>query len=116
MAFTPWGFIPPPTACPGPHGGGGPGAGPIGVKDHLSDYLPAPLVVADEDELVGDEILGKTLGCTCIHRIIALDDNISSHTLKVLEGNKGVHERNRGFFHLEILANRGQGREAFKGI
>jgi glycine dehydrogenase subunit 2 len=33
-----------------PHGGGGPGAGPIGVKDHLSDYLPAPLVVADEDE------------------------------------------------------------------
>ena len=33
-----------------PHGGGGPGAGPIGVKDHLADYLPAPLVVADEDE------------------------------------------------------------------
>ena len=33
-----------------PHGGGGPGAGPIGVKEHLSDYLPAPLVVADEDE------------------------------------------------------------------
>ena len=33
-----------------PHGGGGPGAGPIGVKAHLSDYLPAPLVVADEDE------------------------------------------------------------------
>ena len=33
-----------------PHGGGGPGAGPIGVKVHLSDYLPAPLVVASEDE------------------------------------------------------------------
>ena len=33
-----------------PHGGGGPGAGPIGVKSHLSDYLPAPLVVASEDE------------------------------------------------------------------
>ena len=33
-----------------PHGGGGPGAGPIGVKAHLSDYLPAPLVVAEEDE------------------------------------------------------------------
>ena len=29
-----------------PHGGGGPGAGPSGVKAHLSDYLPAPLVVA----------------------------------------------------------------------
>ena len=33
-----------------PHGGGGPGAGPIGVKAHLADYLPAPLVVASEDE------------------------------------------------------------------
>ena len=32
-----------------PHGGGGPGAGPIGVKAHLSDYLPAPLVVSSED-------------------------------------------------------------------
>ncbi len=32
-----------------PHGGGGPGAGPIGVKSHLADYLPAPLVVASVD-------------------------------------------------------------------
>ena len=28
----------------GPHGGGGPGAGPIAVRDHLAPYLPAPLV------------------------------------------------------------------------
>ena len=27
-----------------PHGGGGPGSGPIGVKDHLSKFLPTPLV------------------------------------------------------------------------
>ena len=27
-----------------PHGGGGPGSGPIGVKDHLSKFLPSPLV------------------------------------------------------------------------
>jgi len=27
-----------------PHGGGGPGSGPIGVKSHLSDFLPSPLV------------------------------------------------------------------------
>ena len=33
-----------------PHGGGGPGAGPIGVKAHLADYLPAPLVDVVEDE------------------------------------------------------------------
>jgi len=27
-----------------PHGGGGPGAGPIGVTDELTQYLPSPLV------------------------------------------------------------------------
>jgi glycine dehydrogenase subunit 2 len=30
-----------------PHGGGGPGAGPIAVAEHLIPYLPEPLVVAD---------------------------------------------------------------------
>lgn len=28
-----------------PHGSGGPGSGPVGVKAHLAPYLPAPLVV-----------------------------------------------------------------------
>ena len=42
-----------------PHGGGGPGSGPIGVKAHLSKYLPSPLAsrreITDEDpEGVGD--------------------------------------------------------------
>ncbi len=32
----------------GPHGGGGPGAGPICVRDFLGPYLPSPLVVQDE--------------------------------------------------------------------
>ncbi|MEW5901103.1 MAG: aminomethyl-transferring glycine dehydrogenase subunit GcvPB [Acidobacteriota bacterium] len=27
-----------------PHGGGGPGAGPVGVKKHLEPYLPVPVV------------------------------------------------------------------------
>ena len=29
--------------CSTPHGGGGPGAGPIGVKEHLVPFLPGPL-------------------------------------------------------------------------
>jgi glycine dehydrogenase subunit 2 len=33
----------------GPHGGGGPGAGPIAVRDHLAAYLPAPIVVRADD-------------------------------------------------------------------
>lgn len=27
-----------------PHGGGGPGAGPVGVKSHLAEFLPRPVV------------------------------------------------------------------------
>jgi glycine dehydrogenase subunit 2 len=30
-----------------PHGGGGPGAGPVGVKAHLAPFLPAPIVVKE---------------------------------------------------------------------
>jgi glycine dehydrogenase subunit 2 len=32
-----------------PHGGGGPGAGPVGVKDPLVPYLPAPTVHREDD-------------------------------------------------------------------
>jgi glycine dehydrogenase subunit 2 len=33
----------------GPHGGGGPGAGPICVTDRLAAYLPAPVVARQQD-------------------------------------------------------------------
>jgi glycine dehydrogenase subunit 2 len=32
-----------------PHGGGGPGAGPVGVRSHLVPYLPEPLVLREPD-------------------------------------------------------------------
>ncbi|MDH4141853.1 MAG: aminomethyl-transferring glycine dehydrogenase subunit GcvPB [Chloroflexota bacterium] len=32
-----------------PHGGGGPGAGPVGVGDHLLPYLPTPRVLRADD-------------------------------------------------------------------
>ena len=31
-----------------PHGGGGPGTGPVGVKAHLAPYLPVPLLRRDD--------------------------------------------------------------------
>src|SRR6266700_1556405 len=34
--------------CSTPHGGGGPGAGPIGVKEHLVPFLPGPLPAKSE--------------------------------------------------------------------
>ena len=33
----------------GPHGGGGPGAGPVAVKERLAPYLPVPIVVRGAD-------------------------------------------------------------------
>jgi glycine dehydrogenase subunit 2 len=33
-----------------PHGGGGPGCGPVGAAPHLADFLPAPLVDILEEE------------------------------------------------------------------
>ncbi len=33
----------------GPHGGGGPGSGPVGVKKDLAPFLPKPVLVKEED-------------------------------------------------------------------
>lgn len=35
-----------------PHGGGGPGSGPIGVKAHLADLLPTPVVARHGEDYV----------------------------------------------------------------
>src|SRR5262249_10520145 len=33
-----------------PHGGGGPGAGPVGIKSHLAPFLPVPVVTRRDGE------------------------------------------------------------------
>ena len=35
-----------------PHGGGGPGSGPVGVREGLEDYLPAPIVAKEGNAYV----------------------------------------------------------------
>jgi glycine dehydrogenase subunit 2 len=39
----------------GPHGAGGPGAGPIAVRSFLAPYLPAPLVARSQESGVRDQ-------------------------------------------------------------
>src|SRR5207253_8836500 len=46
----------------GPHGAGGPGAGPIAVKSHLGPYLPAPLIVKDGQAFKLDFNRPKSIG------------------------------------------------------
>lgn len=45
-----------------PHGGGGPGSGPIGVKKHLADFLPVPVVGKDGDRYFLDYDIPHSLG------------------------------------------------------
>ncbi|MDD4583798.1 MAG: aminomethyl-transferring glycine dehydrogenase subunit GcvPB [Eubacteriales bacterium] len=37
-----------------PHGGGGPGSGPVGVKKQLVEFLPVPLIEKEEDHYILD--------------------------------------------------------------
>ena len=45
-----------------PHGGGGPGAGPVGVTEELSSYLPVPVVKKEEGKYCLDYDLENTIG------------------------------------------------------
>ena len=89
-----------------PHGGGGPGMGPIGVKKHLEPFLPTHPVVPPTSTLIdGAEPLGvvsaATWGSACIlpiswtyikvhHRV--LNAFYSSSCILQLMGPKGLKE------------------------
>lgn len=45
-----------------PHGGGGPGSGPVGVRHGLEAYLPSPHVVKNEDGFFGVKHFDEALG------------------------------------------------------
>jgi glycine dehydrogenase subunit 2 len=65
-----------------PHGGGGPGSGPVGVSDELVDFLPGPVV-----EIVdpGDEEQPPLYGLVMPKRTIG--------RVKAFHGHFGVHVR-----------------------
>ena len=45
-----------------PHGGGGPGAGPVGVTKKLAEYLPVPVISKDKKGFYLDYDLKHTIG------------------------------------------------------
>src|SRR2546430_13112602 len=45
-----------------PHGGGGPGGGPVAVRDRLEPFLPVPAVVRDGDGYRLDYDRPKSIG------------------------------------------------------
>jgi len=45
-----------------PHGGGGPGAGPVGVKKELAQYLPVPRLIERDGKICWSEDFPKSIG------------------------------------------------------
>ncbi len=45
-----------------PHGGGGPGTGPVGVKAHLAEYLPVPVIEKRGEEYVAVDDGPRSVG------------------------------------------------------
>lgn len=59
-----------------PHGGGGPGSGPVGVAAHLVDFLPAPVVGIIEE---GDEETPPLYGYTTPSKSIGRVKSFHGH-------------------------------------
>ena len=45
-----------------PHGGGGPGSGPVCVKSHLEPFLPVPRVIKKKDQYILSDDLPDSIG------------------------------------------------------
>jgi glycine dehydrogenase subunit 2 len=77
-----------------PHGGGGPGAGPVAVKAPLRDYLPIPRIVKRGDVFELREDLPKSVG-----RVRSFFGNfgvlLRAYTYIVSLGGDGLEEASR---------------------
>ena len=75
-----------------PHGGGGPGSGPVGVKERLAPFLPVPLVERDEKGLYcwNDDLpqsIGKVHGFYGNFGVI-----VKAYTYMVMMGAAGLRQ------------------------
>ena len=74
-----------------PHGGGGPGSGPVGVKSFLADFLPIPTVEASDGVYRLDYERHKTIG-----KIHGYYGNVSpmlkAYTYMMTLGGSGLKE------------------------
>ncbi|MGQ0636025.1 MAG: aminomethyl-transferring glycine dehydrogenase subunit GcvPB [Planctomycetaceae bacterium] len=60
----------------GPHGAGGPGAGPIAVRDFLAEYLPGPVVVKRQGAAGNDVYYELALPARSIGRVRTFFGNV----------------------------------------
>ncbi|PAB57723.1 aminomethyl-transferring glycine dehydrogenase subunit GcvPB [Anaeromicrobium sediminis] len=74
-----------------PHGGGGPGSGPVGVKEHLAKFLPVPVVEKKDDKYIlgydRPESIGKIKGFYGHYGIM-----LRAYTYILAMGKEGIKE------------------------
>ena len=74
-----------------PHGGGGPGAGPVGVVGELVPFLPVPRVERDGDRFVLVDDDPRSIG-----RVHGYHGNVGilvrAYTYLLLHGSDGLRE------------------------
>jgi len=75
-----------------PHGGGGPGAGPVGVSKRLEPYLPVPMVVENKGEF---HVVTEKLRTQSIGRLSAFMGNagilLRAYIYARMLGRGGMH-------------------------
>lgn len=78
-----------------PHGGGGPGAGPVGCKAHLAPYLPRPVVKKEGDQYVLDYDRPKTFGKVRSF-IGSFSVLVKTYAYILRNGARGLYEASEG--------------------
>src|SRR5688572_14827455 len=78
-----------------PHGGGGPGCGPVGVAAHLADFLPAPLIgIIEEGDTETPPLYGYITPKHTIGRMKAFHGHfgalVRSYTYIAMHGADGL--------------------------
>ena len=95
-----------------PHGGGGPGAGPVGVSERLAPFLPEPLpllVAGDADEVRRNAWAGQS---TDGARFALEEGGVRPHSI----GKVRAHTGNFGMFVRAYTYIRSNGAAGLRGV
>jgi glycine dehydrogenase subunit 2 len=82
-----------------PHGGGGPGSGPVGVAKHLVDFLPGPLVDIIEEGNDDEDLpplYGFVMPARSIGRVKSFNGHfgmmVRAYTYMLMHGKEGIRQ------------------------
>lgn len=80
-----------------PHGGGGPGSGPVGVAEHLVDFLPGPIVdIVEEGDDDIPPLYGLVMPTQSIGRVKAFHGHfgmmVRAYTYMRIQGKQGLRD------------------------